>query len=350
MKTFGRKRLSSLIFLALALLIAPSLAVPAQGALELQISATCENALLLANGRLYSGRPFTLSVPLGSTVTLENISHQLNNCGSQAVRHYFDRWDINGEPYSKAVRPLRLRAGQPPFMGNMRLQMVFRSQTATFCDLAIHAQDTLGNFLSGAFVEVRPLDIASDGDGVTPLVRTFDDLTQVILRTSNQFSQGALNYQLARWEIENGQALPTFTADPTVFRARCNPPRAQVRMIYELRSATPSCPDLVIHRLEFSFTNLSPNAWLFSIIAVVKNIGAAQVSLSTTTSFLLNGQPIGDVATSPLPAGTTQQASTTLLLSDGSYLVTAVADSKKQAAECNENNNIREIYVKLPPN
>lgn len=347
MKTCGLKRLPSLIFLAL--LIAPSLAVPAQGALELQISATCENALLLANGRLYSGRPFTLSVPLGSTVTLENISHQLNNCGSQALRHYFDRWDINGEPYSKAARPLRLRAGQPPFMGNTRLQMVFRSQTATFCDLAINAQDTLGNFLSGAFVEVRPLDVASDGDGVTPLVRTFDDLTQVILRTSNQFSQGRLDYQFARWEIENGQPLPTFTADPTLFRVRCNPPRAQVRIIYEPRSATYGCPDLIIYRLEFSVTNLGPNAWLFSPIAVVKNIGATQVSASTTTSFLLNGRPIGDVTTSPLPAGATQQASTTLLLSDGSYLVTAVADSKSQVAECNEANNIREIYVKLPP-
>ncbi len=347
MKVFGLKRLSFLSFLAL--LIAPSLAVPAQGVLELQISATCDNALLLVNGRLYSGRPFTLSVPLGSTVTLENISNQLNNCGAQTVRHYFDRWDINGEPYSKAVRPLRLRAGQPPFMGNTRVQMVFRSQTANFCDLSIKAQDTLGNFLSGAFVEVRPLDIAGDGDGVTPFVRTFDDLTQVILRTSNQFSQSALNYQFARWEIENGQALPTFTADPTLFRVRCNPPRAQVRIIYELRSATLSCPDLIIHRLEFSVTNLSPNAWLFSPIAVVKNIGAAQVSLSTTTSFLLNGQPIGDATTSPLPAGATQQTSTTLLLSEGSYLVTAVADSKNQVAECNENNNIREIYVKLPP-
>ncbi|MCI2430994.1 hypothetical protein LM602_00330 [Candidatus Acetothermia bacterium] len=334
----------------LALWIGQAFVVPGQTALQLEISATCENALLSVNGRLYSGRPFTLSVPLGSTVTLENLSNQLNNCGTQAVLHYFDRWEINGEPYSKALRPLRLRAGQPPFMGNSRVQLVFRSQTATLCDVAISAQDASGNFLSGAFVEVRPLDIAGDGDGVTPFVRTFDDLTHVILRASHQFSQGALNYQFARWQVEGGQLLPTFTADPTVLRVRCSPPRTFVRVIYELRAATLSCPDLTLYRLEFSFTNLGPNAWLFSPIAVVKNIGATQVSVPSITSFLLNGRPIAEVTTAPLPPDATQQASTTLLLPDGNYLVTAIADSKNQVAECNEDNNIREIFVRLPPN
>lgn len=336
--------------LPMAVLLAPSLVTPAQGVLELQISATCENALLLVNGRLYSGRPFTITVPIGSTVTLENLSSQLNNCGAQAVLHYFDRWDVNGEPYSKAVRPLRLRAGQPPFMGNSRVHMVFRSQAATLCDVSVRAQDALGNFLSGAFVEVRPLDIAGDGDGVTPFVRTFDTLTDVILRASNQLSQGSLNYQFARWQVEGGQTLPTFTADPTVLKIRCSPPRADVRFIYELRSAAPQCPDLNLYRLEFAFTNLTPNTWLFSPIAVVKNIGAAQVSISTSTQFLLNGRPVGEVTTSPLPPNATEQASLTLLVSDGGYLVTAIADSKNQVAECNENNNIREIYVRLPPN
>ncbi|MCS7275294.1 MAG: hypothetical protein NZ610_07855 [Candidatus Bipolaricaulota bacterium] len=337
--------------LPLVALLAPVIVIPAQGVLELQISATCENALLLVNGRLYSGRPFTLAVPIGGTVTLENLSAQLNNCGPQAALHYFDRWDINGEPYSKAVRPLRLRAGQPPFMSNSRVQLVFRSQVATLCDVSVKSQDTLGNFLGGAFVEVRPLDIAGDGDGVTPFVRTFDNLTDVILRASNQFSQGALSYQFARWQVvEGGQILPTLTADPAVLKVRCSPPRADVRIIYELRSAALQCPDLVIYRLEFSVTNVNPNTWLFSPIAVVKNIGAAQANATTSTQFLLNGRPIGEVTTSPLPPNATEQASLTLLLSDGGYLITAVADSKNQIAECNENNNIREIFVRLPPN
>ncbi|MCS6903301.1 MAG: hypothetical protein NZO41_03375, partial [Candidatus Bipolaricaulota bacterium] len=60
--------------LPLMVLLASVTVTPAQGVLELQISATCENALLLVNGRLYSGRPFTITVPLGATVTLENLS------------------------------------------------------------------------------------------------------------------------------------------------------------------------------------------------------------------------------------------------------------------------------------
>jgi SHS2 domain-containing protein len=42
-----------------------ALTVPGQVKLDLEISATCENAVLSINGRIYSGRPVTLSVPWG---------------------------------------------------------------------------------------------------------------------------------------------------------------------------------------------------------------------------------------------------------------------------------------------
>lgn len=344
------KNLKWLALLGGLALLVPSVVVATQGAnLELQISATCNNALILVNGRLYSGRSFTISVAVGSTVSLEIASQQLSNCGTQSVLHYFDRWDFNGEPYSKALRPLRLRAGQPPFMTNARVQAVFRAQTANLCELAISAQDALGNFLNGSLVEVRPLDILGDGDGFTPFVRNFDDLTQVLLRAGHQFSQGTLSYQFARWEVEGAQILPTFTADPTALRVRCNTARAQLRAIYELRSTPSTCPDLIIYRLEYAATSLGPNAWLFSPIAVVMNIGSAQTNERSTTEFFINGRSVGAVATSPLPARASEQASLTLLVADGSYLITAIADSKGVIPECNEGNNIKEIFVKLPP-
>ncbi|MCX8103896.1 MAG: hypothetical protein N3E42_05640, partial [Candidatus Bipolaricaulota bacterium] len=90
--------------LGIALWGGQALRVPGQAkTLELEISATCENAVLIVNGRVYSGRPFTLSVPLGETVTIQAVTRQLDNCGAQQPLHYFDRWDFNGAPYSNCL-------------------------------------------------------------------------------------------------------------------------------------------------------------------------------------------------------------------------------------------------------
>lgn len=332
----------------LSALLGQALVAPSQGTnLQLEVSATCGNAVLLVNRRVYSGRAVTLSVPLGEVVTLEIVRQQLNNCDLQQLLHYFDRWDLNGEAYSKAPQ-LRLRAGQPPFTANARLQAVYRAQAANLCEVAIDAQDTLGRFLHGTFIEVRPIDIVGEGDGVTPFVRDFDDLTEVLLRASTQVSLMSLSFRFVRWDVEGAQLLPTFSADPTLTRLRCSSARAHARAVYALTAAPTGCPDLTIRRLDVFLAPLTPSSWLLGPRAFVENRGTVATPMSSTTTFFLNGQPIGGVTTSPLAPGAGEQASASQLVSPGTYLVTVVADSKEQIAECNEENNVKELLVTVP--
>ncbi len=324
-----------------------TLLVPGQNTtLQLELSASCENAMLLANGRLYSGRPVTLAVPLGETITLEAVTKQLNNCGLQQTLHYFDRWDFNGEPYSKASQHLRLRAGQLPFTANARVQAVYRTQAAQFCDVAVDAQDSQGQYLHGTFIEVRPLDIVGEGDGVTPFVRSFDELTDVLLQASPQVSLGNISYRFVRWEIAGAQLLPS--ADPTLVKLRCRSPRVQTHALYAVATMPSGCPDLSIRHLYVQVSQISPFTWMLSPRAHVENIGTVTVPTTSTTAFFLNGAPIGEVTTSPLPPGVGEQASATQLLTAGSYILTVVADSKNQIAECSEENNIKEAVVTVP--
>ncbi len=68
--------------LGLMVLIGPAL-LAQSNTLELEVSATCENAVILINGRVYSGRPVTISVPLGEAVTLQIAYRQLDTLGFQ---------------------------------------------------------------------------------------------------------------------------------------------------------------------------------------------------------------------------------------------------------------------------
>jgi hypothetical protein len=321
--------------------------VGGQVKLDLEISATCENAVLSINGRLSSGRPVTLSVPLGETVTLQALSQQLPNCGAQQILHYFDRWDFNGEPYSKAPQQLRLRAGQLPFTANSGVQAVYRSQPAALCVIAVDAQDSLGRYLPGTFIDVRPLDILGDGGGVTPFVRNFDTLTDVWLQASSPVSFEGKSYRFARWEVEEAQVLPTFSADPTLVKVRCQAARALAHAIYVIAEGS-GCPDLTIRHLYVEISQLSPSAWLLKPRAYVENIGTATVPIPTKTAFLLNGQLIAEAAASPLASGAGEQASTTHMIPSGSYILTVIVDSKNQVSECNENNNIKETIITVP--
>lgn len=322
--------------------------VPGQAKLELEVSATCTNAVLLINGRVYSGRPVILSVPLGEVVTLQAVHIQLNNCGTQQMLHYFDRWDFNGEPYSKAPQQLRLRAGQIPFTANARVQAVYRSQPANLCDVAIDAQETLGRYLPGAFVEVRPLDILGEGGGTTPFVRSFDTLTDVLLQASTQVSLEGKPYRFVRWDIEGAQLLPTVSADPALVKLRCRSPRVLAHAIYAVAPTPTGCPDLTIRHLYAEISQVSPYTWVLRPRVYVENIGTATVPVPSTTAFYLNGQLIDEVATSPLAPGAGEQVSITHLITAGSYILTAVVDDKNQVAECNEDNNIREATVTVP--
>lgn len=322
--------------------------VPGQVQLELEISATCTNAVLLINGRVYSGRPVTLSVSLGDVVTLQAVHKQLNNCGTQQTLHYFDRWDFNGEPYSKAAQQLRLRAGQVPFTANARVQAVYRAQPADFCDVAIDAQESLGEYLHGTFIEVRPLDILGDGGGVTPFVRSFDTLTDVFLQASTQVSMGTQGYRFVRWDIEGAQLLPTGSAEPTSVKLRCRSPRVVAHAIYAVATTPTGCPDLTIRHLYAETSQVSPYTWLLRPRAYVENIGTVAVPVPSKTAFYLNGQLIDEVTTSPLAPGTGEQVSITHLITAGSYILTTVVDDKNQVTECNEDNNTKEAIVTVP--
>ncbi len=333
--------------MGLALLGGQALTVPGQVKLDLEISATCENAALSVNGRIYSGRPVVLSVSLGEVVTLQALYQQLPNCGAQQVLHYFDRWDFNGEPYSKAPQQLRLRAGQLPFTANSRVQAVYRSQPAEFCAIAIDAQDSLGRYLPGTFIDVRPLDILGEGGGVTPFVRSFDTLTDVWLQASLQVSFEGRSYRFARWEVEEAHLLPTFSADPTLVKVRCRAARAIVHALYAIAEGG-GCPDLTIRHLYIDLSQLSPSTWLLKPRAYVENIGTATVPIPTKTAFLLNGQLIAEATTSPLAPGTGEQASTTHMITPGTYILTVMVDSTNQISECDEKNNIKEAIIQVP--
>ncbi|MFN4217691.1 MAG: CARDB domain-containing protein [Candidatus Bipolaricaulia bacterium] len=322
--------------------------MPGQAKLELEISATCENAVLLINGRIYSGRPVTLSVSLGDVVILQAVYRQLDNCGAQQMLHYFDRWDFNGEPYSKAPQQLRLRAGQVPFTANARVQAVYRSQPADFCDIAIDAQESLGEYLHGTFVDVRPFDILGDGGGATPFVRSFDTLTDVLLQASAQVSGEGKGYRFARWEIEGAQLLSPPSADPTLIKLRCRASRVLAHAIYVVATTPTGCPDLTIRHLYAETSQISPYTWLLKPRVYVENIGTATAPVPSTTAFYLNGQLIGEARTSPLAPGAGEQASTTYLITAGSYILTTVVDDKNHIAECNEDNNIKEAIVTVP--
>lgn len=324
------------------------LTVPGQAKLALTISATCENAVLLINGRVYSGRPVTLLFSLGEGITLQAVHRQLPNCGTQQVLHYFDRWDFNGEPYSKAPQQLRLRAGQVPFTTDARVQAVYRSQPADFCDVAIDAQESLGKYLHGTFVEVRPLDILGEGGGVTPFVRSFDTLTDVLLQASSHVTVENKGYHFARWEIEGAQLLTPPSADPTLIKLRCSSSRVLAHAIYTVASRPTGCPDLTIRHLYGETSQISPYAWLLKPRAYVENIGTAPVPVPSTTSFYLNGQLIDQVTTSPLAPGAGEQASITHVITAGSYILTTVVDDKNQVTECNEDNNTKEVIVTVP--
>lgn len=317
-----------------------------QTALQLEISASCSNATLLVNGRIYSGRPVTLTIPLGETVTLEAVNKQLDNCGAQQTLHYFDRWDFNGEPYSKAPQQLRLRAGQLPFTSHARVQAVYRTQAASFCDVAVDAQDSSGQYLHGTFIEVRPIDIVGEGHGVTPFVRSFDDVTDVFLQASPQISLGNTSYRFVRWQVEGAQLLPS--ADPAVVQFRCRAPRVQTHAFYAVAPSPSGCPDLSIRHLYVQVSQISPYAWMLNPRAHVENVGTVPVPTSSQTEFFLNGQSIAQVTTSPLAPGTGEQASTTQILLPGRYILTVAADSKHQVSECNEENNIKETIVNIP--
>lgn len=338
-----------LLLLGLVLSIGLTLLAPGQiRTLELEVSATCENAVLLINGRVYSGRPVTLFVPLGETVTLQALYTQLQNCGTQQVLHYFDRWDFNGEPYSKAPQQVRVRAGQPPFIANARIQAVYRSQLAELCTIAIDAQDSLGHYLTGVFIDVRPLDLLGDGSGSTPFARTFDTLTDVTLQASPTISFEGTSYRFVRWEIEEAQLVPPLSADPTVVKLRCRAARAVAHAFYSVAPVPGGCPDLFVRHLYADLSQTSPYTWLLKPRAYVENIGTAPVPLPTTTAFLLNGQVFAEVTTSPLAPGTGEQASTTQTITAGSYILTVIADSKNQVSECNENNNLKEMIIRVP--
>ncbi len=336
------------LLLGLVLWSGQVLTVLGQVTLELEVSATCPNAVLLINGRIYSGRPVTLSVPLGDVVTLQAVHRQLNNCGAQQALHYFDRWDFNGEPYSKAPQQLRLRAGRVPFTANARVQAVYRSQAADLCDIAIDAQESLGEYLHGTFVEVRPLDILGDGGGVTPFVRSFDTLTDVLLQASTQISVGSKGYRFARWEIEGAQLLAPPSADPTLVKLRCRTPRVLAHAIYSVATTPTGCPDLTIRHLYPETSQVSPYTWLLKPRAYVENIGTATAPVPSTTSFYLNGQLIDETTTSPLAPATGEQVSITHLITAGSYILTVVVDNKNQIQECNEENNTKETIVTVP--
>lgn len=338
-----------LLILGLTLSIGPALLALAQSrTLELEVSATCENAVILINGRIYSGRPVTISVPLGEAVTLQALYRQLNNCGVQQVLHYFDRWDFNGEPYSKAPQQLRLRAGQLPFIANARVQAVYRSQPAELCAIAVDAQDSLGQYLPGTFIDVRPLDILGDSSGSTPFVRTFDTLTDVVLQASSYVSFEEKSYRFARWEVEEAQLLPTFSADPTLVKVRCRAARAIARAVYVIATAPSGCPDLTIRHLYAELSQISPYTWLLKPRVYVENIGTATVPTPTTTAFLLNGQLIAEVTTSPLAPGAGTQVSITQIITAGNYILTVIVDSKNQVPECNEDNNLKETIIQVP--
>jgi len=342
------QRFARYLVLGIALWGVQVLLTPAQGTtLQIEISATCENAVLSVNGRMYSGRPVTLSVPLGEVVTLQALYPQLPNCGAQRVLHYFDRWDFNGEPYSKAPQ-LRVRAGQLPFTANARVQAVYRSQRADFCDVAIDAQEGAEKYLHGTFIEVRPLDILGDGDGVTPFVRSFDTLTDVLLQASPLVSLGNITYRFVRWEVEGAQLLSPPSFEPTLVKLRCRASRVLAHALYTIAPAPSGCPDLAIRHLYVNVSQLSPYSWLLSPRAVVRNIGTVAVPIRSITAFYLNGQLIGEARTSPLAPGADEQASTTYLLTAGSYILTVVADSKQQVSECNEENNIKETIITVP--
>lgn len=337
------------VLLALALGISQGLLAPGQSqSLDLEVSANCENAVLLVNGRIYSGRPVRLSVPLGEAVTLQAVNRQLDNCGVQQLLHYFDRWDFNGEPYSKAPQQLRLRAGQLPFVTSSRVQAVYRSQRAELCDVAIDAQEGAEKYLHGTFIDVRPLDILGDGGGVTPFVRSFDTLTDIFLQASPQASFENINYRFVRWEVEGAQVLSPPSPDPTLIVLRCRTSRVLAHAIYAIATAPTGCPDLSIRHLYVDVPQISPYTWLLNPRAHVENIGTVAVPVSSTTAFYLNSQLIGEAWTPPLAPGAGQQASTTYLLTAGSYILTVVADSKQQISECNEENNIKETIITVP--
>lgn len=347
--TARKMQLSLWGLLLLGLLVGPTLLAPAQSqTLDLEVSATCENAVILINGRVYSGRPVTISVPLGAVVTLQALSRQLNTCGVHQALHYFDRWDFNGEPYSKAPQQLRLRAGQLPFITNARVQAVYRSQPAELCTISVDAQDSLGGYLPGIFIDVRPLDILGDGGSVTPFVRTFDTVTDVLLQASLQVSYEGKSYRFVRWEVEEAQLMPTFSTDPTLIKLRCRAARTIAHAIYSIATAPTGCPDLTIRHLYADISQISPYAWLLKPRAYVENVGTATVPVPTTTAFLLNSQPIAEATTSPLAPRAGEQASTTQVITAGNYILTVIADSKDQVAECNENNNLKETIVQVP--
>ena len=290
----------------------------------------------------------TLAVPFGEVVTLQAVNRQLDNCGPQQTLHYFDRWDFNGEPYSKAPQQLRLRAGQLPFTQSARVLAAYRSQRADFCDVAIDAQEGAEKYLHGTFIEVRPLDILGDGDGATPFVRSFDDLTDVLLQASPQVSLGNISYRFVRWEIEGAQLMPTFSADPTLVKLRCRSARVEAHALYAIASMPSGCPDLSIRHLYVDVPQISPYTWLLSPRAHVENIGTVPVPATSATAFFLNGGLISEVATSPLAPGAGEQASITKLITAGRYILTVVADSKNQISECSEENNIKEAVVTVP--
>jgi len=335
--------------LTLALWSGQALLAPGQSQiLELEISASCDNAMLLVNGRIYSGRPITLSLPLGEAVTLQAVNRQLDTCNAQQLLHYFDRWDFNGEPYSKAPQQLRLRAGQLPFIANSRVQAVYRSQRAELCDVAVDAQEGAEKYLHGTFIDVRPLDILGDGGGITPFVRSFDTLTDVLLQASPQVSLENITYRFVRWEVEGAQLLPPPRADPPLVMLRCRASRVLAHAIYAIATTSPGCPDLSIRHLYVDVPQISPYTWLLSARAHVENRGTVTVPIPSTTAFYLNGQLIGEARTSPLAPGAGEQASTTYLLTAGTYILTVKADSKDQISECNEENNIRETVIQVP--
>ncbi len=243
---------------------------------------------------------------------------------------------------------MRLRAGQLPFIANARVQAVYRSQPADLCTLAVDAQDSLGHYLSGTFIEVRPIDILGDSNGSTPFVRTFDTLTDVWLQASSQVSFEEKSYRFARWEIEEAQLLPTSSADPTLVKLRCRAARALAHAIYVIATEPGGCPDLSIRHLYVDLSQTSPYTWLLKPRAYVENIGTATVPVPTITAFLLSGQVIAEVTTSPLAPRAGEQASTTHLITAGNYILTVIVDSKNQVPECNENNNLKEAIIQVP--
>ncbi len=314
-------------------------AQPQPAVVKLTVHSNCENAEIDVNGQKVSGKGGIFQFKPGDKVQLSVRDFPtINFCGLWQAVHTFDGWYDGSTLKSKGQRY--------PFTITQDTEILAKyglGERGRGCEVMIDAKTLSGTQIPGVEIKVSPLDYQSNGDGQTPFVRLFDENTEFTLVAPWEWPPAAPKYAFHNWN--NVVGAEVISAERPAVKLRCTSGNVWATALYEEKGLL-ALADLTVISLTVSVSKAGITGRCdVTGVAIVKNIGNGDAGPFATGIFV-DGRLDFDFPLTGLKAGASASVPIFTEVTEGMYLIEAVADWKNEVNESNEQNNKAARLVK----